>query len=181
MINPAEENAAQRGKTISPTKTCPFFSCPNPSSPLYADPRKKFKPPSEGQNMTTRRTVLNVEQLGARVLPALQQRLRPPRLPHRMYRRQPFRRLRGRPGLAKAAIPSPRTIQPKPRRTRFKARRTTVSHGFFAISGSVTTVGSKSGQATGTIKLSDPRGTLTLSLTGATAVGQFRTANELLL
>jgi hypothetical protein len=39
---------------------------------------------------------------------------------------------------------------------------------FFAISGTVTSVGSKAGHATGKITLSDPRGTLTLSLVGAT-------------
>jgi hypothetical protein len=42
------------------------------------------------------------------------------------------------------------------------------SSGFFAISGTITTVGSKSGQATGKLTLSNSKGTLVLSVTGAT-------------
>jgi hypothetical protein len=42
------------------------------------------------------------------------------------------------------------------------------SSGFFAISGSITTVGNKSGHATGKIVLTDHRGTLTLTVTGST-------------
>jgi hypothetical protein len=40
--------------------------------------------------------------------------------------------------------------------------------GFFAIKGSVQTVGNKAGHAHGRITLSDRRGTLTLDLTGGT-------------
>jgi hypothetical protein len=42
------------------------------------------------------------------------------------------------------------------------------SSGFFAITGTLQTVGNKSGQATGKITLSDHRGTLVLAVTGST-------------
>jgi hypothetical protein len=119
--------------------------------------------------MTTRRTVLNVEQLGERVLPSAAAAVVPATS-------------------TAAKVSTPTTVQTttgaawdgEGRFTIATAKTTGAntytlegsadigSAGFLAISGSVTTVGSKAGQATGKVVLSNSKGTLTLTLTGPT-------------
>jgi DNA/RNA endonuclease YhcR with UshA esterase domain len=114
--------------------------------------------------MTTPRTVLKLEQLGARVLPSTTAAI-VPAAPFQAATVQTATTVSwggsGRFTLATASATHAKTYT-------LQGSVQFGSGGFLAVSGSVTTVGNKSGQATGKIVLSDPHGTLTLSLTGPT-------------
>ncbi len=113
--------------------------------------------------MTTRRTVLNVEQLGARVLPSTTVAV--PSTTSTVPAVQSTAQATTWSGAGRFTITSAASSA---KTYTFQGSADFGSSGFFAIAGSITTVGSKSGQATGKITLSDPRGTLTLALTGPT-------------
>jgi hypothetical protein len=117
--------------------------------------------------MTNRRTVLRVEQLGARVLPSATASLLAPTA-----------------GAAAAAVSTQTTTGSAwtgQGRFTIATNRTTAaktytlegsttigSSGAFAVTGSVTTVGNRTGQATGRVILNSPRGRLIFTVTGPT-------------
>jgi hypothetical protein len=120
--------------------------------------------------MTTRRTVLNVEQLGARVLPSASLPVTTPAKTtasvststtvHSVTTGSAWTG-QGRYTLTTNKTTSAKTYS-------FQGSAAFANSTFFAISGTITTVGNKAGQATGRIVLSAPKGTLTLTLTGPT-------------
>jgi hypothetical protein len=119
--------------------------------------------------MMTHRTVLKVEELGARVLPSATI------LPTAAAGTQVAKTTTTTAVVTHVASPS---WQGHGRYTITTAAGVATYHlqgsadygkqGFFAIKGTVQTVGNKSGQAHGRITLSDRRGTLTLDLVGPT-------------
>jgi hypothetical protein len=114
--------------------------------------------------MTTRRTVLQVEQLGARVLPSTTVATTPtPTTTVSSTTLHPFGQAwtgQGRFALASASNGGKTyTLQ---------GSADLGGSTFYSVTGTITTVGSRTGQATGKVVLSSPKGTLTLALTGPT-------------
>jgi hypothetical protein len=120
--------------------------------------------------MMTRRTKLGVEELGARVLPSATV------MPTAAAATQ-LARVTTTTSIA-TTIASP-SWAGQGRYTTTRASTGVVTYqvqgsadygrqGFFAIKGTIQTVGNKAGQAKGRITLSDRRGTLTLNLVGPT-------------
>lgn len=118
--------------------------------------------------MITRRTVLKVEELGARVLPSATTAI-----PTAAASAQVVA-----PTAAASTIISPSWVG-HGRFTTTRASTGVVTYqfqgsadfgrqGFFAIKGSIQTVGNRAGQAKGRITLSDRRGTLTMDVAGPT-------------
>jgi hypothetical protein len=118
--------------------------------------------------MTTRRTVLNVEQLGARVLPSAAAAVIVPTAAAAAATSTTTTTTTGAAWTGEGRFTMTTNKTTAAKTYSLQASADFGSSGFFAITGTVTTVGNKSGQATGKIVLSDPRGTLTLNLTGAT-------------
>jgi hypothetical protein len=118
--------------------------------------------------MTTRRTVLNVEQLGARVLPSATAVLPVKTTGAIVSSATTIQKTTGAAWSGQGRFTITTNSATHAKTYNLQGSANFGSSGFFAISGSVTTDGNKSGHAIGQIKLSDPHGTLILSLTGTT-------------
>jgi hypothetical protein len=115
--------------------------------------------------MSARRTLLRVEELGSRILPSATTVL-PPTAAAAVTSTVPAPSPTAWTGQGRFTITTNRTTAAKT--YTLDASVPVGSYGFFAVTGSITTVGNRAGQATGRIVLSSPRGTLTLTITGPT-------------
>jgi hypothetical protein len=113
--------------------------------------------------MTTRRTVLNLEELGARVLPSTTVAVSTTAsTAAKVLTTSSVTTGQAWSGQGRFVI----TSAAGGIKTYTVTGSAAFGSSFFAISGSIKTDGSKSGHASGQVKLSSSRGTLTLSLTG---------------
>jgi hypothetical protein len=115
--------------------------------------------------MTLRRTVLHVEELGGRVLPSAGLAAVPTAAAASATVQQ-VTTGSAWSGQGRFTITTNRTTAAKT--YALDGSTSLGSAGFFAISGSVTTVGNKAGHVTGRVVLSSPKGTLTLNVVGPT-------------
>jgi hypothetical protein len=118
--------------------------------------------------MTLRRTVLNVEQLGARVLPSATVTIPAATTSVAKVSTTTVTTTTGVAWTGQGRFTITTNKSTNAKTYALDGSAAFGSSGFFAISGSLTTVGNKSGTSTGTVVLSDPRGKLTLSVTGST-------------
>jgi hypothetical protein len=114
--------------------------------------------------MTARRTLLRVEELGGRVLPSATVAATPPTA----ALSAPVRVTTGVAWVGEGRFTVTTNRATAAKTYALEGSASLGSSGFFTISGSVTTVGSKAGRATGRVVLSSPRGTLTLNVSGPT-------------
>jgi hypothetical protein len=117
--------------------------------------------------MTLRRTVLNVEELGTRVLPSATTTVLAPTAAAAQVSTttQPTTTGSAWTGQGRFTISLNRSTGAK---TYSWDGSASVGSTFFAITGTATTVGNKAGQATGKLVLSSTKGTLTVTVTGST-------------
>jgi hypothetical protein len=114
--------------------------------------------------MTTRRTVLQVEQLGARVLPSTTVAAAPSSTTTVTTTTvHPF----GQAWTAQGRFSLSSTSTGAKTYT-LQGSADLGGSNFYSVTGTITTVGSKAGQATGKVVLTSPKGTLTLTLAGPT-------------
>jgi DNA/RNA endonuclease YhcR with UshA esterase domain len=118
--------------------------------------------------MTIRRTVLNVEQLGERVLPSTTATVVPTAATAAQTSTTTTTATTGSPWAGQGRFTLTTNSSTKAETYAFQGSATINSTTFYAISGTLTSVGNKSGQATGKVVLSAPQGTLTITVTGAT-------------
>lgn len=115
--------------------------------------------------MTLRRTVLNVEQLGVRIMPSATASALAPTAAAAQVSTSLTTTGSAWTGQGRFTISLNKTTGAK---TYSWDGSASVGSNFFTISGTMTTVGNKAGQATGRLVLSGPKGTLTVSVTGPT-------------
>jgi hypothetical protein len=129
-------------------------------------PTQQYRnPPSEGRPMTTRRTVLKVEELGARVLPSATAVI-PTAGTSTAVVQTTTTTATTWTGQGRFTITASSTAGAKT----YAFQGSTLFNGStnYSIAGTLTTVGSKGGQVTGRLTISAAAGTLTLSLKGPT-------------
>jgi hypothetical protein len=116
--------------------------------------------------MTLRRTLLRVEELGGRVLPSATVTVAPPRTTALVSTAVPTIAASAWTGQGRFTVTTNAATTAKT--YTWDGSAIIGSAGNFAVTGAITTVGNRTGQATGRVVVSNPRGTLTLTITGPT-------------
>lgn len=116
--------------------------------------------------MTTRRTFLKVEELGGRVLPSATVTVATPPVAALVSTATSALNVTAWTGQGRFTVTTNATTAAKT--YTWDGSTIVGTAGNFGVTGSITTVGNRAGQATGRVVVSSPRGTLTLTITGPT-------------